>query len=249
MRSRDAFVRLVQLRQASDSGQAYQQLRDELIVANLNLVYFLAGRFAGRGEPFDDLVQVGMIGLLKAIDRYEPERGFEFATFATPTIVGEIKRYFRDKGWSIRVPRRLQELVLGVNAANERLAMRFGRHPTIAELATELNAREDEIVEAMDLAQSSTPLSLEAEMHDDDSGARLADRIASEDDDFAVLENRERVTSALRMLGGRERAVLELRYYESMSQAEVAKHLGVSQMHVSRIQSRALDRLRAFLRD
>lgn len=248
MRARDAFVRLADMRTAGDHGVEYHALRDELIVANLNLVYFLAGRFSGRGEPFEDLVQVGMIGLLKAIDRFEPQRGFEFATFATPTIVGEVKRYFRDKGWSIRVPRRLQELILGVNTANERLAMRFGRHPTIAELASELGARHDEIVEALDLAQNSSPLSLEADMHDD-GGTRLADRLAAEDNDFALLEDRDRVATALRKLGGRERAVLELRFYESMSQSDVAKHLGVSQMHVSRIQQRALDRLRSLLRD
>ncbi len=124
----------------------YEQLRDELVVAHLNLARFLAVKFANRGEPLDDLVQVGTVGLLKAIDRFDIERGVEFTTYATPTIVGEIKRYFRDKGWAVKVPRRLQELNLAVNRASDKLAIEFGRSPTVGELAHHLNAGEEEIL-------------------------------------------------------------------------------------------------------
>ena len=138
----------------------HERLRDELVVVHLNLVRFLAVRFANRGEPLDDLVQVGTVGLLKAIDRFELDRGVEFTTYATPTIVGEIKRYFRDKGWAVKVPRRLQELNLAVNRATDKMAIELGRSPTVAELAEHLNAGEDEILEAQELGQAYNLLSL-----------------------------------------------------------------------------------------
>ena len=149
---------------ASARSGRYERLRDELVVAHLNLVRFLAVRFANRGEPLDDLIQVGTVGLLKAIDRFDLDRGVEFTTYATPTIVGEIKRYFRDKGWAVKVPRRLQELNLAVNRASDKLAIELGRSPTVGELARHLGAGEDEILEAQELGQAYNLLSLDSEL-------------------------------------------------------------------------------------
>ncbi len=168
-RTRALFTRFIAVRErlAQDGGEPdseYERLRDELVVAHLNLARFLAVKFANRGEPLDDLVQVGTVGLLKAIDRFDTERGVEFTTYATPTIVGEIKRYFRDKGWAVKVPRRLQELNLAVNRAGDKLAIELGRSPTVAELAAALSAGEEEILEAQELGQAYNLLSLDSEV-------------------------------------------------------------------------------------
>ncbi len=241
--TRDAFARFAVSR---DEG-----LRGELVVAHLNLVRYLAVKFANRGEPLDDLIQVGTLGLLKAIDRFELDRGVEFTTYATPTIVGEIKRYFRDKGWAVKVPRRLQELNLAVNRAVEKLSIKIGRAPTVAELADHLNASAEEILEAQELGQVYNLLSLDTELGSDGDGKSqtLADVIGSDDAELAMLEDRTIIERAFGILNGRERVILHLRFYESVSQTEIAKRLNVSQMHVSRLQQKALEKLRLFLRD
>ena len=242
-RSRELFARFAQTRSGA--------VRSELVVAYLNLVRFLALKFANRGEPLDDLVQVGTVGLLKAIDRFEPERGIEFTTYATPTIVGEIKRYFRDKGWAVKVPRRLQELNLAVNRASEKMAVEFGRSPTVAELAERLGASEEEILEAQELGQAYSLLSLDSEVAGDGEkkSQTLADTVGVVDSGLELLEDRANLERAFHVLTGRERVIIYLRFYESVSQTEIAKRLSVSQMHVSRLQAKALEKLRAFLKD
>jgi RNA polymerase sigma-B factor len=227
----------------------YERLRAELVVVHLNLVRFLAVRFTNRGEPLDDLIQVGTVGLLKAIDRFELERGVEFTTYATPTIVGEIKRYFRDKGWAVKVPRRLQELNLAVNRASDKLAIELGRSPTVVELAEHLNAGEDEILEAQELGQAYSLLSLDSEVsgETDKKSQTLADTVGASDARLELLEDRANLERAFQELTGRERVIIYLRFYESVSQTEIAKRLNVSQMHVSRLQAKALDKLRAVL--
>lgn len=253
-RTRELFSRFIVVRKAHDEqperdNPEYEQLRDELIVVHLNLVRFLAVRFANRGEPLDDLMQVGTVGLLKAIDRFDTERGVEFTTYATPTIVGEIKRYFRDKGWAVKVPRRLQELNLAVNRASDKLAIELGRSPTVAELAQHLNAGEDEILEAQELGQAYNLLSLDSEVSGDSDkkSQTLADTVGVSDAGLALLEDRANLERAFEVLSGRERVIIYLRFYESVSQTEIAKRLNVSQMHVSRLQAKALDKLRAVL--
>jgi RNA polymerase sigma-B factor len=233
----------------TSSDDEYEQLRNELVVAHLNLARFLAVKFANRGEPLDDLVQVGTVGLLKAIDRFDPDRGVEFTTYATPTIVGEIKRYFRDKGWAVKVPRRLQELNLAVNRAGDKLAMELGRSPTVGELAAMLSAGEEEILEAQELGQAYNLLSLDSEVSGeaDRKTQTLADTVGVSDARLDLLEDRANLERAFGVLSGRERVIVYLRFYESISQTEIAKRLNVSQMHVSRLQAKALEKLRSVL--
>ena len=230
-----------------DVDDDYERLRDELAIAHLNLARFLAAKFANRGEPLDDLVQVGTVGLLKAIDRFDLERGVEFTTYATPTIVGEIKRYFRDKGWAVKVPRRLQELNLAVNRTGDKLALELGRSPTVAELALHLSATEEEILEAQELGQAYNLLSLDSEVSGDGDRKTLSDTVGVSDAGLNLLEDRANLERAFTVLNGRERVIIYLRFYESISQTEIARRLNVSQMHVSRLQAKALDKLRSVL--
>src|SRR5579864_6626615 len=242
-RTQEAFARLKAARaDEGGDGAAYERLREELVVAHLNLVRFLALKFSNRGESLEDLTQVGMLGLLKAIDRFDTERGVEFTTYATPTIVGEIKRYFRDKGWAVKVPRRLQELNLAVNRAVEKLSVKMGRSPTVGELAEHLGASDEEILEAQELGQAYNLLSLDTELSNegDKKSQTLADYIGTTDAGLALLEDKANLERAFEVLTGRERVILYLRFYESVSQTEIAKRLNVSQMHVSRLQQKAL---------
>ncbi len=254
-RTRHLFARFEKARrnrgQPGGEDGAYESLRNDLVVTHLNLVRFLALKFANRGEPIDDLVQVGTVGLLKAIDRFELERGVEFTTYATPTIVGEIKRYFRDKGWAVKVPRRLQELNLAVNRASEKLAVELGRSPTVAELSKHLDASEEDILEAQELGQAYNLLSLDSEISSDGDrrSQTLGDTVGTTDSGLELLEDRTNLERAFSVLSGRERVIIHLRFFESVSQTEIAQRLNVSQMHVSRLQSKALDKLRAVLKE
>jgi RNA polymerase sigma-B factor len=258
-RARTAFARFAVLRAhpEQDSGvdhtglNEFDRLRNELVVAHLNLARYLAVKFANRGEALDDLIQVGTVGLLKAIDRFDLERGVEFTTYATPTIVGEIKRYFRDKGWAVKVPRRLQELNLAVNRAIEKLNVKLGHSPTVAELAEHLGASEEDVLEAQELGQAYNLLSLDTELNGDGDkkSQTLADYVGQNDSALDLLEDRANLERAFEVLSGRERVILYLRFYESVSQTEIAKRLNVSQMHVSRLQQKALEKLRAFLKE
>jgi len=220
--------------------------RTALIDAHQPLVRFLAGKFANRGEPLEDLVSVGSIGLVKAVDRFDPERGVKFSTFATPTIVGEIRRYFRDSAWGLKVPRRLQELNRAASKASADLQQTLGRSPSVAEIGAAIGATEEDTLAALELASAYDPVSVDAPVGDDES-ASPEEAIGADDEEFGKLELRSDVTNALGRLGEREREILTLRFFYNMSQAEVARRLKISQMHVSRLQSKALARLKKLL--
>lgn len=218
--------------------------REKLVMSHLNLVRFIANKFKNRGEPIDDLIQVGYLGLLKAIDRFDPSRGLEFTTFATPTIMGEIKRHFRDKGWSVRVPRRLQELSAKVNQATDTLTSQLQRSPTIAEIADYLDATADEVLEAMESSSAYSSVSLEAPSGaDDDDTPSVIDRYATEDSDLAFTDDRIIIEEALASFSPRERDVIEMRFLKGMTQIEIAEKLGISQVQVSRLLRRTLKKI------
>lgn len=220
------------------------EAREQLVMSHLNLVRFLANKFKNRGEPLDDLVQVGYLGLLKAIDRFDPDRGLEFTTYATPTILGEIKRHFRDKGWSVRIPRRLQELSAKVNQATDTLTTQFQRSPTIQEIADYLDASVDEVLEAMESssAYSSVPLEGTGSSENDDAPS-VIDRYGSEDNELAFTDDRLVIEEALKGFSPREREVIELRFLKGMTQIEIADQLGISQVQVSRLLRRTLKKI------
>lgn len=221
-----------------------EEARDQLIVSHLNLVRFLASKFKNRGEPLDDLVQVGTIGLIKAIDRFDPERGLEFATYATPTILGEIKRHFRDKGWSIRVPRRLQELSAKVNQATDELTVELQRSPSVEEIAAKLGVGAEEILEAMESSGAYTSVSLEAGgSSEDDEAPALIDRLGSVDEDLDASDDRMVIDDAIRDFSPREQEIVRMRFIDGLTQVEIAKRLGVSQVQVSRLLRRTLRKI------
>lgn len=224
-------------------------IREALVMAYSSLAAYLARKFANRGEPLDDLTQVANIGLIKAIDRFDPHRGIEFTTYATVTVVGEIKRHFRDKFWTVRVPRRLRELNNTLMKSVEGLSQRLGRSPTLQEIADESGTPFEEVVEAFELGRAYNPASLDAELAegDEDHGTSLMDYLGEEDPELVRLEDRHTLEGALRTLPERQHEILRLRYYEGLSQAEIARKLGISQMHVSRIQRDALKRLKELI--
>jgi RNA polymerase sigma-B factor len=225
-------------------------LRARLVDQYIGLVEFLARRFRNRGELLEDLVQVGTIGLLKAIDRFDLEREVEFSTYATPTIVGEIKRHFRDKGWAVRVPRRLQELHLELTKVIGTLGQDLGRSPTVTEIAEAAGTSEETVLEGMEIAQAYNFTSLDAPLDSEDSeSTSFADQIGTEDDQLANLEYRAALAPEMAKLPERERRILYLRFYRAMTQSEIADKLGISQMHVSRLLNRTLVRLREALED
>src|SRR5438094_3606193 len=219
-------------------------IRQQLVDGYTNLVYFLARKFQGRGEPLEDVVQVGFVGLLLAIERFDPSRGLEFTTFATPTIVGEIKRYFRDKSWTVRIPRRLQELNLRSQKASEVLQNELGRPPSVQELAERMGVSEEEILEAYEAGPAQHALSLEAEGRRGDhegEGVALAERLGLKDENLDRVELQDLLDGAMAHLTERERRIMYLRFVEELPQSEVARQLGISQMHVSRLQRAALE--------
>jgi RNA polymerase sigma-B factor len=216
--------------------------RDELVAVSYPLAEYLARRFGGRGEPYDDLVQVASIGLIKAIDRFEPERGVKFSTYATATIVGELKRHFRDKGWALRVPRRLQETSLRVSKVVSDLYQDFGRSPTVKEIAEHAGLSEEEVLEGMDTVHAYSVASLDAPA--DDEGTPAAADLGAEDETFEILEGWASISPLLRQLAQRERRILYLRFFQGLSQTQIAEELGMSQMHVSRLLARTIRQLR-----
>jgi RNA polymerase sigma-B factor len=224
------------------------RLRERLVAGYEGLVHFLARRFQNRGEPLEDIVQVGFLGLIKAIDRFDPSLGNEFTTFATPTILGEIKRYFRDKGWAIRFPRRLQELYQQVVRVNEEMKNQLGRQPSMAEVAERLGVEQDDVLEAMEMSSAFTPVSIDSTTGgDDDDGRQLSEAVGGEDPNLDRVEMRQVLDRAMQHLNERERRIMIMRFFDEMSQSEVAKRLGISQMHVSRLQRAALEHLREIL--
>lgn len=239
--ARSMFTRLHEL--PADSAER-AIVRDALVEMHLPLADHLARRFDHRGEPHDDLVQVANIGLIKAVDRFEVERGLEFSTYATPTIVGEIKRHFRDKTWAVRVPRRLQELRLAMTRANADLSQTLGHSPTVAELAAHLGVGEDDVIEALEAGGAYSTVPLDNESDDDSPGPSLSDTLGIEDAAFETVENIAALKPLLAELPAREQRILALRFFDGRTQSEIAAELGISQMHVSRLLARTLERLR-----
>ncbi|WP_227870208.1 RNA polymerase sigma factor SigF [Streptomyces otsuchiensis] len=239
--SKNLFERL---RTVEEGTAEYSYVRNTLIELNLALVKFAASRFRSRSEPMEDIVQVGTIGLIKAIDRFDPNRGVEFPTFAMPTIVGEIKRFFRDTSWSVRVPRRLQELRLDLAKAGDELAQQLDRSPTVAELAERLQLSHEEIIEGMAASNAYTASSLDAQPEEDEAEGALADRIGYEDHGLEGIEYVESLKPLIAELPPRDRQILSLRFVANMTQSEIGEELGISQMHVSRLLGRTLGRLR-----
>jgi RNA polymerase sigma-B factor len=243
----DLYDRLAAARARRDpSGIAeYRRIRDEIVSTSGSFVRFLARKFEGRGEPVDDLVQVGMLGLLKAIDRFEPRYGVAFKSYATPVILGEIRHHLRDRMRPFKSPRRLQELHAASFRVADDLALRLGRRPTPHEIAAELNVSTEDLLEAQELGRVSDVLSLDLEINAESDGqATLADLIGDRDSQLERVADRDVLARALKLLDGRERAVLYLRFWEGLTQEQIAGRFGISQMQISRIQRRALERLR-----
>jgi RNA polymerase sigma-B factor len=219
--------------------------REQVIQEQLPLVEFLARKFAGRGEPVDDLIQVASVGLIKAVDRFDVDRNIEFSTYATPNILGEIKRYFRDKGWAMRVPRGLQELRQSAKEAIRDETVKSGRSPTIQELARTLGADEESVAEALTLGRAYNTTSLDAPVSQEDAeGDTVIDLQADENTPIEGLEDKLLLQSAMSGLRDQQQQILQLRFNEGKTQTEIASHIGVSQMHVSRLLRRALEDLR-----
>ncbi len=235
------------LRVAAASDAHRDRARDDLVHLHLPLVEHCARRFRNRGEPFEDLVQVGTIGLIKSIDRFDAGRGVEFSTYATPTIIGEIKRYFRDKGWAIRVPRRLQELRMQIGAATAELTQTLGRSPTPRELAETVGCSVEEIVEGLESSNAYATLSLDATDDSEESSSSMLEAIGIDDEALEHVEIRESIKPLLDRLDPREKKILLLRFFRNMTQSQIAEEIGVSQMHVSRLLSRTLLHLRTSL--
>jgi RNA polymerase sigma-B factor len=241
-RTRELFHRLRATQDAST--------REALILAHQRLAIYLARKFGDRGEPLEDIIQVARIGLIKAVDRYDPSRGIEFTTYATPTILGEIKRYFRDKLWPLHVPRRLRELNYALMRSVEVLSQRLGRSPTITELAEEAGVPFDAVIEALEAGKAYIPVSLEAEGAEENDSERLTslvEIVGERDPTIEQFEDRDALGWAMQRLPDRSREIIHLRFYERLSQAEIGQRLGISQMHVSRKLREALARLRSLI--
>jgi RNA polymerase sigma-B factor len=222
-----------------------QRAREELVDRFLPLARNLARRYAGAREPFEDLLQVASLGLVKAIDRFDVDRGAAFSSFAVPTILGELKRYFRDLGWAVHVPRGAQEQALKVQEAQERLTSKTGRPPTVHELAEYLELAVDEVLDALETAAAHHSASLDAPREDrDDESGSLVDVFGQEDHRYELIEQTTTISAAAKELSPRERRVLALRFAGDMTQTQIADEIGVSQMQVSRILRRALSQLR-----
>jgi len=221
-------------------------LRDEAIEAWLPMAKRLARRYSGRGESLDDLVQTAMVGLIKAVDRYDPDFGSDFVGFAVPTILGEIRRHFRDRGWAIRVPRRLQEMRLAINDAQSVLMHTLGRPPTIADIAAHLRVGEEEVLEGLEGARAYRATSLSAPVRADaaQGTVELGETLGGEDHGYELTELHLALRPALARLTERERRIVTLRFYGNQTQSQIAEQLGVSQMHVSRLLTAALAKLR-----
>lgn len=216
--------------------------RERLIVEHLPLVKGLARRYADRGEPLDDLIQVGTIGLIKAIDRFEPERGFKLASFATPTILGEIRRHFRDRSWTVRVPRGIQEARAQISHAVAELSAENGRSPTVRDIAESTGLAVDDVLDALAAGSAQRPAPLAAPGGEGEDEVGIS--VGTEDAGFAQAEARATLDAGMAALPARERVILHLRFEEGLTQSQIAERIGVSQMHVSRLIRRALEALR-----
>ena len=220
-------------------------LRNELVEEHMRLAEFLARRFVHRGEPLDDLRQVALVGLLKAVERFEPDRGLQFSSFAMPTIVGELKRHFRDRGWAVRVPRRVQELHLELDRTIAALSQELGRPPTPSEIAARAGVQEEDVLESMEASSLYRLPSIDAIRSGDDAAGAPAERIGDLDPEMGAVDNRLAVGELLSLLPEREQTIVYLRFFEGLTQSEIAEHVGISQMHVSRLLVRSLETLSA----
>ena len=239
------FVSLIEAYRAGD-----EQARDQLVERYMPLVRSLAARYAGRGEPQEDLVQVGSIGLLLSIERFDTERGVQFTTYAVPTIVGEIQRHFRDRAWALHVPRRMKELSVRLSRSIESLTVDLGRSPTIAELAEATGAEEDDVVEALQTSEAYSTRSLSQPLgRDGGDDETLQDVLGTADRGFTEVEDAALVEAGLSTLDERERRIVELRFFRGLTQSEIAARIGISQMHVSRLLRRALVTMRGRLEE
>jgi RNA polymerase sigma-B factor len=225
----------------SDRAALDPDARDELITSHLGLAQQLARRFLHRGEPLEDLVQVASVALVKSVDRFDPDRGVDFPAFATRTIIGELKRHFRDKGWAVRASRRVQELYLELGHATSSLVQQLGRSPTVAELAEATGASEEAVLEAIEAGQGYRAASIDATESEDDP---LAARLGSSDSNYDTVEDLVVLGPALSTLPPREQSILRMRFVDGLTQSEIAVAVGVSQMHVSRLLSSSLEKLR-----
>ncbi|SDT13198.1 RNA polymerase, sigma 28 subunit, SigD/FliA/WhiG [Nocardioides scoriae] len=246
VRSHALFARM-----HADGVEALDQrrCREDLVRLHLPLVEHCARRFLNRGEPLEDLVQVGTIGLIKAVDRFDDDRGVEFSTYATPTIIGEIKRHFRDKGWAIRVPRRLQELRMSISSATAQLSQDLGRSPTPGEIAEKLGVEVEDVLEGLESANAYATISLDAGEEGEDSAGSMLAQLGEDDEALAHVEIRESIKPLIETLPARERRILLLRFFGGMTQSQIAQEIGVSQMHVSRLLNRTLEQLRTEMRE
>lgn len=224
-----------------DCGVLDPAEREELITSHLGLAQQLARRFLHRGEPLEDLEQVASLALVKAVDRFDPGRGVDFAAFATRTVIGELKRHFRDKGWAVRASRRVQELYLELGHATSALVQELGRSPTVAELARTTGASEEAVLEAIEAGQGYRAASIDATESEDDP---LAARLGSSDTRFDSVDDRLVLGPALQTLPAREQSILRMRFVDGLTQSEIAAEVGVSQMHVSRLLTSSLEKLR-----
>jgi RNA polymerase sigma-B factor len=222
------------------------QARDELIERYMSLVRSLARRYSHRGEQLDDLVQIGAIGLIKAIDRFDLDRGVELTTYATPNIIGEIKRHFRDKGWSVRVPRGLQELNVQISKLVEQLTVQLSRSPTIAELAEAAGVEEESVLEALESGRAYSSVSLSPGANSDEEGELdPLESLGDVEHEYEISEDRAVLAPGFKVLDQRERKILHLRFFSGLTQSQIADEIGISQMHVSRLIRRSLEKIRA----
>ncbi|HET7483710.1 MAG TPA: SigB/SigF/SigG family RNA polymerase sigma factor, partial [Actinomycetota bacterium] len=224
--SKDEVRTLFSEYQGTDDEDRRLRLRERLVAQHIGLVEFLARRFRNRGEPVEDLIQVGTIGLLKAIERFDLDREVEFSTYATPTIVGELKRHFRDKGWAVRVPRRLQELHLELTKTVSNLAHDLGRSPTVPEIAESAGITEEEVLEGLEIAQAYNSTSLDAPIDSEDGGSTFADQLGAEDEHLENLEYRASLAPEMSKLPEREQQIVYLRFFKGLTQSEIADRLG-----------------------
>ena len=234
----DTYEKFTEYRRTGDRA-----LRNELVEEHMRLAEFLARRFAHRGEAADDLRQVALVGLLKAVERFEPDRGLQFSSFATPTITGELKRYFRDRGWAVRVPRRVQELHLELDRTVNELSQEFGRPPTPAEIAQRAGVLEEDVLESMEAGSLYRLASIDAGRSDDEAAPSPAQRLGEVDPELVAVDDRVAVGEMLAVLPAREQRIVYLRFFEGLTQSEIAEQIGISQMHVSRLLVRSLETL------
>jgi RNA polymerase sigma-B factor len=239
----------VQLAAVPKEDPSRERLRDRLVTEHLPVAKHIARRFGHRGEPYDDLVQVATVGLINAVDRFDPERGSDFLSFAVPTIMGEVRKYFRDSSWSVRMPRRLKELHLAINGGSARLSQQLGRAPTPSELAEHLGLSREEVHEGLAAGNAYHSSSLDDLLLDEDSSISLGSTLGEEDPELEMIEQREALHPLLERLPDRERKIVVMRFFGNMTQTQIAQKIGISQMHVSRLLAKTLRQLRDVLEE